>query len=988
MGSLKTLAEDHHCHDILLESPILTDRGQWLADPNSNSNFGPDLSSESDATAAAAAAATRDGQTPQGTQDSEATMATDQPAFPSGSSKASGEDSTSPSPSLSSCEEADLSRSELLHEAESCQLDPVPACLNAAASGADNMRRSHVSVNSAKRHDQLGGEGKGDNEGGVTMGQRDQWGEEGRGGVGGEKSCPPIRRDVSQEITILVTSHDNCVEDEQGELQEEEKEEEDEVGEEEAERGGEIERARSPNSIREEELRAESQDVVDTEGSGGALEGCIVVASLTSTSEVERPQIVGSNSLETGRDSVSDAQCEEAKANSGSQVSSDPINSRGSGCLPKARTEAQQSTGANSPLNCNLSADGGSPGTEKPIHTQSKSVVTGNATEHKEMGQMSNTNESCASESKERLQKAKTLDLSSGRFSASSSKTVQGQSSLEVVTSHSVATSPMTPPEGSAAFLFPYSTATAGAGHASTMEIKEFKSVATAPMSPQNLTAPAAIPEAHSTGVEMRSVATAPMTPQNLTAPVAIPEIHTAGVEMRSVATAPMTPQNLTAPVAIPEIHTAGVEMRSVATAPMTPQNLTAPVAIPEIHTAGVEMRSVATAPMTPQNLTAPVGIPEAHSTGVEMRSVATAPMSPQNLTAPVGIPEAHIAGVELRSVATAPMSPQNITAPAAIPEIHTAGVEMRSVATAPMTPQNLTAPVGIPEAHSTGVEMRSVATAPMSPQNLTAPVAIPDTRKVGSVQTQMSLEVMCHSVATSPMTPSGGSTAFFFPHTQKVELRSVATAPMSPQGLTAPEAIPEALVAGEDEEPTSPEIIPEPRVLEPSAGSPEPPEPLQDVSWDEKGMTWDVYGAVVEVAVLGTAIQKHLEKQVRKHRKQTSSDAVPSPTQSQSQSLTQEPSPSEAQIPSDGASSPPASDLALDLAPDPAPPAPAPAPDPAPDPGPDPASTGSQKRRNPKEEKNDSTKRKGWRRNPLRGRFRRLHLPSCCSRSRPEEAP
>ncbi|KAF3838115.1 hypothetical protein F7725_009883 [Dissostichus mawsoni] len=43
--------------------------------------------------------------------------------------------------------------------------------------------------------------------------------------------------------------------------------------------------------------------------------------------------------------------------------------------------------------------------------------------------------------------------------------------------------------------------------------------------------------------------------------------------------------------------------------------------------------------------------------------------------------------------------------------------------------------------------------------------------------------------------------------------------------------------------------------------------EPVQEVSWDEKGMTWEVYGAVVEVAVLGSAIQKHLEKQVKKQK-------------------------------------------------------------------------------------------------------------------------
>ncbi|KAM6977842.1 uncharacterized protein gprin1 [Aplochiton taeniatus] len=54
--------------------------------------------------------------------------------------------------------------------------------------------------------------------------------------------------------------------------------------------------------------------------------------------------------------------------------------------------------------------------------------------------------------------------------------------------------------------------------------------------------------------------------------------------------------------------------------------------------------------------------------------------------------------------------------------------------------------------------------------------------------------------------------------------------------------------------------------------------EPVQEVRWDEKGMTWEVYGAVVEVAVLGTAIQKHLEKQVKKQKKDPASILPPPP--------------------------------------------------------------------------------------------------------------
>lgn len=76
-------------------------------------------------------------------------------------------------------------------------------------------------------------------------------------------------------------------------------------------------------------------------------------------------------------------------------------------------------------------------------------------------------------------------------------------------------------------------------------------------------------------------------------------------------------------------------------------------------------------------------------------------------------------------------------------------------------------------------------------------------------------------------------------------ETRSVATGPMTPQAA-APPAFPEVRVR-----PGS--------ALAAAVAPPEPSEPVRDVSWDEKGMTWEVYGAAMEVEVLGMAIQKHL---------------------------------------------------------------------------------------------------------------------------------
>ncbi|XP_052006294.1 G protein-regulated inducer of neurite outgrowth 3-like [Xyrauchen texanus] len=223
-------------------------------------------------------------------------------------------------------------------------------------------------------------------------------------------------------------------------------------------------------------------------------------------------------------------------------------------------------------------------------------------------------------------------------------------------------------------------------------------------------------------------------------------------------------------------------------------------------------------------------------------------------------------------------------------------------------------------------------------------------------VQTQVSLEVMYQSVATSPMTPPVGSAVFLFPSSfgklakkcstyrpqtietkdaelqvgLKVEFRSVATAPMSPIILTAPEVIPE----------------PEPR---PGVALDEVPEPVQELSWDEKGMTWEVYGAVVEGAVLGTAIQKHLEKQVKKQKNQPSD--LPTPTDAPHMDPTETPVPPP--------SSPPPTSEPNETSP-------------------------------AKEQSNNKEVKKGPRgrrqQNFVQQWFRNVRRPSCCSRPRQDE--
>ncbi|KAJ8008541.1 hypothetical protein DPEC_G00105950 [Dallia pectoralis] len=60
--------------------------------------------------------------------------------------------------------------------------------------------------------------------------------------------------------------------------------------------------------------------------------------------------------------------------------------------------------------------------------------------------------------------------------------------------------------------------------------------------------------------------------------------------------------------------------------------------------------------------------------------------------------------------------------------------------------------------------------------------------------------------------------------------------------------------------------------------------EPVQNVVWDEQGMTWEVYGASVDLESLGFAIQSHLQCKIREHEKRIGtlrksvSEDVPSP--------------------------------------------------------------------------------------------------------------
>uniref|UniRef100_UPI00398EDCD9 G protein-regulated inducer of neurite outgrowth 3 n=1 Tax=Pristiophorus japonicus TaxID=55135 RepID=UPI00398EDCD9 len=140
--------------------------------------------------------------------------------------------------------------------------------------------------------------------------------------------------------------------------------------------------------------------------------------------------------------------------------------------------------------------------------------------------------------------------------------------------------------------------------------------------------------------------------------------------------------------------------------------------------------------------------------------------------------------------------------------------VQSRSIATSPMAPLDNCPVFKIPDVRLRDQEVEKPTACLVNTSSFTAP-----SRK--DVEMQVDITVQCKSVATGPMTP--------------LEKTPLAT-------------LPEVYVEAMEED---------------------QPEPVREVQWDEKGMTWEVYGASMDAEVLGLAIQKHLEKQIEEHGKQ-----------------------------------------------------------------------------------------------------------------------
>ncbi|XP_055783826.1 uncharacterized protein LOC129858542 [Salvelinus fontinalis] len=309
----------------------------------------------------------------------------------------------------------------------------------------------------------------------------------------------------------------------------------------------------------------------------------------------------------------------------------------------------------------------------------------------------------------------------------------QTQVSLEVAQHHSVATSPMTPPQGAGAdaFLFPAASR--------SLEVVQYHSVATSPMTPpQGVGADAFVFPAASRSLEVvqyHSVATSPMTPpQGVGADAFIFPAASRSLEVvqyHSVATSPMTPPQgagadaFLFPAASRSLEV--VQYHSVATSPMTPpQGAGAPAFLFPAASRRMEVvqyHSVATSPMTPpQGVGADAFIFPAASRSLEVvqyHSVATSPMTPpQGAGADAFLFPAASRSLEVvqyHSVATSPMTPpQGAGAPVFLFQL------------ASMGPGVETKDAELQEGHQ--LEFCSVTTASMASNNTpTVPAVFPE---------------------------------------------------------------------------------------------------------------------------------------------------------------------------------------------------------------------------------------------------------------------
>lgn len=90
-----------------------------------------------------------------------------------------------------------------------------------------------------------------------------------------------------------------------------------------------------------------------------------------------------------------------------------------------------------------------------------------------------------------------------------------------------------------------------------------------------------------------------------------------------------------------------------------------------------------------------------------------------------------------------------------------------------------------------------------------------------------------------------------------QIELRSQSTRPDSLASQEEEEAHGSSTRSGTEKEPKQAD----------KEGDQADTGPLPEVAWDEQGMTWEVYGAAVDMESLGFAIQNHLQRKIQEHK-------------------------------------------------------------------------------------------------------------------------
>eukprot|EP00062_Callorhinchus_milii_P020307 gi/632975852/ref/XP_007904457.1/ PREDICTED: G protein-regulated inducer of neurite outgrowth 1 [Callorhinchus milii] len=473
---------------------------------------------------------------------------------------------------------------------------------------------------------------------------------------------------------------------------------------------------------------------------------------------------------------------------------------------------------------------------------------------------------------------------------ATSKRDVEMQVSIPAQ-SKSVATGPMTPVEKSPLFPIPKNhldnqsngqPVTTPSRRDAEMQVSIpplSKSVATDPMTPIEKSTMFPFPENHSenqdAGKSMTCLMSTAPSKRDVEMQVSIPALST------SVATGPMTPVEKSPLFPIPEVNLegqgSGQPSKSLMNTAPLKRDVEMQVSIPPLST------SVATGPMTPVEKSPLFPIPEVNlegqGSGQPSKSLMnTAPLK-RDVEMQVSIPPLST------SVATGPMTPVEKSPLFPIPENHSEDQGtgksgfMNSPSSTIVSRRDVEMQVFIP------TQSNSVATDPMTPLEKSPLFPIPENytedQGIGEsvtalsrrdIELRVSIPPQSKSVATDPMTPIEKSPMFPILKNYRedqgigqsatalsrrdIELRvsippqskSVATDPMTPLEKTSLVSLPEVHVEVREEEQQ---------------------EPVREVQWDERGMTWDVYGASIDAEVLGLAIQKHLEKQIEEHGKQ-----------------------------------------------------------------------------------------------------------------------